>query len=131
MSSSNEYCDLCQKEHEGAVKAVTTVAHLPSALRRIAGVADTPKAHVIRRAADALERALLDLQRLPVETSPSPALMEVSRLRGIASTCLGFKPTSGNMRYALEQIAGLSEKANDDLETTHERVGVHTNGDPL
>lgn len=34
------------------------------------------------------------------------AIAEVSRLRGLASTCLAVKPTSGMMRVTLEKISG-------------------------
>lgn len=37
------------------------------------------------------------------------ALLAVSQLRNIASTCLAMRPTSGMMRSALERIAGVNE----------------------
>lgn len=42
----------------------------------------------------------------PIPAQPSAELREISRLRGLASTCLALKPTSGMMRRTLEQISG-------------------------
>jgi hypothetical protein len=39
-----------------------------------------------------------------------PAMVAISRLRGAASTCLSQRPTSGQMRFTLEQIAGLEKQ---------------------
>jgi len=58
---------------------------------------------------DAFQPVMRALRVLAGETSPaepSRELLEISRLRGLASNCLAIKPTAGTMRRTLEKIAG-------------------------